>query len=352
MEKIICNNINNKEINLNDSKDIELVSIIKNDPYIEMPMNNTFIVFQSKDLILYLIFSSNDKSICCFDFIHLKKIARINKCHQKNITNFRHLFDESKKRDIVMSISSADNNIKLWNIKNWECFLNLTNIYKNKDLLSACFMKYNNQVYIVSSNNCFDFGLQKDNSEKIKIIDFKENIIKEIDNSNQATSFLDIYYDNKFSKIYIIAVLCTSIKSYDFVQNQLYHEYNDFPIEGGGFCMSIAIKNDDNIVKIIEPCDHGFIKIWNFHSGDLLNKFYIGEISFNNICLWNDCYIFATCNDSSIKLINLTNGEITKNLSSHKNFVFSIQKFGEYLISQGWENDGIRIWHVKALNSN
>lgn len=352
MEKTLCTDTNNKDTNLNKSKDIELVSIIKNDSYVERPINNTFIAFQSKDLILYLIFSTNDKSICCFDLNHYKNIVRINKCHQNNITNLRHLFDESMKRDIVMSISSADNNIKLWDIKNWECFLNLTNIYKNKNLPSACFLKYNNQIYIASCNDFFDFGFQKDNSEKIKIIDFKENIIKEIDNSNQATTFLDIYYDNKFSKIYIIAILYTSIKSYDFIQNQLYHEYNDFPSEGGGFCLNIAIKNDENIVKMIEPCDHGFIKIWDFHSGALLNKIYFGDISFNNICLWNDSYIFATLNESSIKLINLTNGEIVKNLSSHEKFVFSIQKFGEYLISQGWENDGIRIWHVKDLNSN
>ena len=29
-----------------------------------------------------------------------------------------------------MSVSAIDNNLKLWNIKNWECILNLENINK------------------------------------------------------------------------------------------------------------------------------------------------------------------------------------------------------------------------------
>jgi WD40 repeat protein len=51
-----------------------------------------------------------------------------------------------------MSVSSNDSNIRVWNVNGWECIFNFTNINKAGLLVSACFLKNNNQIYIVSSN--------------------------------------------------------------------------------------------------------------------------------------------------------------------------------------------------------
>ena len=79
-----------------------------------------------------------------------------------------------------MSLSSSNNNIKLWDKYNWDCLLNLTNINKNGEIYSSCFINYNNKNYIATSNynnlkNIFNLGINMiiiydiNNSENIKI---------------------------------------------------------------------------------------------------------------------------------------------------------------------------------------
>ena len=42
--------------------------------------------------------------------------------------------------------------IIIYNVNNWECIQNFTNINNVGWLCSACFLKENNQIYIISSN--------------------------------------------------------------------------------------------------------------------------------------------------------------------------------------------------------
>ena len=82
-----------------------------------------------------------------------KKIIEIKHSHNEFIANFRQCLDKINKRDLVMTISSKDNNIKIWNENNWECILNLANINNNGFLLSACFLNKNNEIFILTSNS-------------------------------------------------------------------------------------------------------------------------------------------------------------------------------------------------------
>ena len=167
-----------------------------------------------------------------------------------------------------MSVSKNDNNIRIWNINNWECIQNITNINKVGKLLSACFIKDNNKIYIITSN----FN-KNGNSEYIKIFDLNGQKIKEIDNSNVEIFFIDIYYDNILSKNFIITGNHSYIKSYDYNNNQLYHKYNDNYKHSHN---SMIINNNKKIIKLIES-SYGTIRIWNFHSGLLLNKIRITD---------------------------------------------------------------------------
>ena len=65
--------------------------------------------------------------------------------------------------------------------------------------------------------------------------------------------------------------------------------------------------------------------------------------------MWNNEYIFIGCDDNTIKLIELKNGIIIKELKCHYNKVISIKtiihpKYGKCLISQGVKNDCIKLW--------
>ena len=170
--------------------------------------------------------------------------------------------------------------------------------------------------------------------------------IKEINNSNDETYFIDIYYENILSKYYIITGNLNYIKSYDYTNNQLYHIYNDK--DNCSHC-SIIINNGQNIIKLIESSYDGNIRIWNFHSGLLLNKIKITDEHLYGICLWNDNYLFVGCSDKTIKLIELNDGLIDQNLISHDNKVITVKKiihpkYGECLVSQNKNNSKIKIW--------
>ena len=100
------------------------------------------------------------------EFDWTKKIAELKNSHNEYITNFRHYLDEINERDLIMSTSKNDNNIRIWNVNNGECIKNITNINKVGKLLSACFIKDNNKIYIITSN-C----TKNSNSENIKVFD-------------------------------------------------------------------------------------------------------------------------------------------------------------------------------------
>ena len=80
----------------------------------------------------------------------------------------------------------------MWDIRNFECLLDIKDINEKGSLYSACFLNDNNDNFIVTSNAQLYYGK---NAELIKVFDFEGKKIKEINNSNENTFFIDIYYD-------------------------------------------------------------------------------------------------------------------------------------------------------------
>ena len=75
----------------------------------------------------------------------------------------------------------------------------------------------------------------------------------------------------------------------------------------------------------------------------VINKWLYG------ICLWNSDYLFVGCEDNIIRLIELKTGRIIENLNAHNNKVFTVKKikhdkYGEFFLSQGFLNKGIKLW--------
>ena len=108
----------------------------------------------------------------------------------------------------------------------------------------------------------------------------------------------------------------------------------------------------EEIIKLIDSSEDGNIRIWNFYSGILLQKIKVSDNELYEICLWNKEYLFVGCDDKSIKLLNLKKGIIINELKGHNNEVISIEKinhpkYGQCLISQGFNEDSIIIWEIK-----
>jgi len=321
-------------------KDIKFLYNITEDSFAYVILNNTFIAFKSLEEILYLIYCTVNNSIICYNLKNNKKINEIKSHHDEYISNFKHYSDKENKRDLIMTISLEDNNIRIWNLINWECILNIKNINKMGYLYSACFLYNNKQIYIITCN----FNLLN-NPEFIKIFDFKGNKIREINKSDDITYIIETYYDKDISKNYIITGNLGFVKSYNVDKFELYHKYYE---KENGTHLDILIHKKDKIIQLIESCFDGNISIWNFHTGKLLYKIKVSKW-LTCICLWNNNNLFVGCYDKTIKLIDLENKSIIKILEGHKDWVLTIKvvehtKYGKCLISQGRRKDQIKLW--------
>ena len=187
----------------------------------------------------------------------------------------------------------------------------------------------------------------ENNCEPIKIFDFNGKKIKEMYDSKDRTFFIDSFYDKNLNKNYIITSNENYIKSYDYNNNKIYHKYyeneNEEPYK-------FIIQLNEELVKLIENCEDGNIRIWDFHTGLLIKKI---QVIFNNrlidACLWNNTYMFVGCEDKSIKLVDLKNGLFINSFTGHTEDVLTIKKinqpqYGECLISQGYDDDQIKLW--------
>ena len=341
LKKAGSENINNlKIIDLQPSKEIV------NDAYNFDGVINAFCVFQSgSNNLLYIVYTTRFNSIISFNISEEKKIKEIKEAHKDKITNFRYCLDQKNKIDLIISISSHNNNIKLWKSIDLILLYNFENINESGTLKSACFLNYKEQIYIIVSNsNNFD------KAKPIKVYELNGNQKMEINNSKDDTYFIDVYYDNKLSKNYIITGNYYDVKSYDFDENKLYYKYFD-QFSKDHCC--VVINDDGEIIKLIESSKDGNVRIWDFHSGKLINKIEVSKNRLFDLCLWDNEYLLVGCGEEIIKLIDLKNGKKIKTLHDF-NSVISLKKinhpkYGKCLISQGNEIEQIMFW-IKEAN--
>ena len=319
---------------------------------------NSFLIFNSVvNDRLYLVYTTQDKSIKVYDVLDEVQILEILDSAEDNkqITNFRHFYDEFNKRDLIISIVGIKNNIKVWDALDWECIANIKDIYREGNIYSAILLNNfkDNNIFIITSN-CTLFK----NSQPLKIYDLKGNFIKEIPDSNGKTFFLDLFNDIRHSKIYIISVNKEFVKSFDFSSNECYKKYDDKSqekkINFDGYFYSSVVNyfDDNNMIQLIVSGDDGFIRIWDFHEGNLIKKIETDKNCIFSLCLWNENYLFASSEDAKIKLIDLKAEVIIKELKGHNKMVCSLKKIihkklGECLVSQGFRKDQILIWFNK-----
>ena len=310
----------------------------------EYSLNNTFTVFKDMNKILCLVCSKEDKSLISYDLFNNKIIKEIRNAHNKYITNIRHFLDSINKRDLILSLSSDDNYLKVWNHSTFEKLLDIK-AYRKGILYSACFLSYNNNIFIISGNvSYFEF-------EPIKIFSFDlQDKNKKIKNSNDKTFFISTYNEN--GKTYILTGNALDAKSYDFDLNELYQKYSDQNKNKQNDNVSIVIINNEGIIKLIDSSSDGNIRIWNFHSGDFLKKIFVSKQKLFEICIYNNDYLLVGCEDNKIKIIELKKSEIIHELIGHKDDVITIKSiihpaYGNCFFSQGLKNDGIKLWIEK-----
>ena len=310
--------------------------------------DNTFIVFKSINDIIYLIYANVNKSIISYDLKNYQKISEIKNAHNKYITNFRHFFDKKNKRDLLMSVSSMDNNLKIWNIYNWDCLLEIKNVNRTGALYCASFLLEKNDIYILTTNS--DLLKRKD---PIKIFNMKAEKIYQI-KIEYSINFIDCYYENKniINNIFIIIGTQHNIISYDYTNNKIFQKYGK--IKGSYYSIIIYNnKNNNNITQLIASNFNEIIEIYDFYSGKQIYEIHIkNSLGLFGICLWDENNLLVACCDNTIKIINLKERKLKKSLYGHNNYVTTIKKIyipklGDCLISQGITTDSIKLWTLK-----
>ena len=336
--KKLKNEINNLKEIINSEENIKYLPNNYKESYTDFVLDNTFTVFKSVNNEINIIYSNKKNYIINYNLDKKKIVNIINSNHKEYITSFKHYLDKSIKKDFIISVSCFDSNLKLWSVNNWNC---LFDIYNNGLLYSACFLNENNKNYILTSSI---------NKYLIRVYNFTGRLVKYISNSQEYTCFIDTFYDVNNLKNYVITGNFGYIKSYDFNQNKIYHKYCD---NDNNYHLSIVIKKNIKLIELIESSLDQNIRIWNFHTGKLLQKIRIEDYYPYGICLSNlGNYLFVGLSNGTIKIIELKTELIIKNLYGHNKNVLTIKtinhtKYGHLLITQGWYDDKIIIWENK-----
>ena len=279
-----------------------------------------------------IICINRKSSIISYNLLNKQLINEIKKAHQSDIIDIRHYQDFSNKRDLLISLGDHSNKIKLWNLNNLECLAIITNFHGPGESFSICFLNDNNQIYILTSH----FAIYGE-IDTIKIYDLNGERIKELKDTQNVTYFIDTYFDKKTFTNYILTGNYNGIESYNYNKNEIYHTYIDK--DSYSSAHNYIVVDDINIdIKLFELSNDGKIRIWNFHSGDLINRIEINGKRFCYICLLDNEHILAQCDDKTIKEINIKNNLIINNLIIDNEDVKKMKninhpKYGNVIIS-------------------
>ena len=336
------NDIKNTSQKDKNPETIHFFKNIINDAYCHMEYNhNIFELFKSINNITYLIYTNKKNSIISYDLNENVKINEIKNAHKNIITHFSYYFDNINKRDLLISLSRKEKNLKLWKVEDWECLFNYQKTVGK--LYFACFLNYNNIISCESKHEFSFWG-----PEIIRIVDLKGKITNEIDNYFFDSKYIECYYDKNKKTTYIISIFSYAIKSYDYDQKKQYKEYNINRKD----CSNLIINDKDKIIKLIASCRDGYIKVWDFHEGNLISKIYASYyMNLYGICLWGNDYLFVGCRYGVIQFIDLNNEKIIKKLNGGDNDVLTIKKinhpkYGECILSLSFNSKKIKMWII------
>ena len=230
---------------------------------------------------------------------------------------------------------SSYNNIKLWDIKNFNCILDLKQLELNNVHISkACLMNFKNDIYIIIG--------ETNTNKPFKFYNLSGEIIKEL-KFDYYINYIHTYNDDKLSKVYIIISMIDKVISYDYGQGEIYHQYLNS--QKAYKYILLAIKNIETGEQTRLFGNYGsYLNIWNFHTGELLNHIRF-NYNINNICLWNNQFLIGISEikfnyQNSLCLLDLDNGKISENLISYEKcnpefLLFKIMhpNYGEGLIT-------------------
>ena len=300
-------------------------------------IDKVFCAFKSFTGESLVVWGTPQYNIEFYDMEKEKIIKTIQRAHNQTIFSCRHYPNVRNRIDYIIS-SSYDRTVKVWDIKTYSYIVNISNAHSGYYIYSVsviCDEKEDSNYIITSAPN-----------EYMKVWDFTGKYIRKFGQNDESTYFIDVYYDNKDKKNYILNANSIDVKSYTFKTGDLYHKYKGSPQT---WHMSAIVNEAKKQQILIESDGNGYIRMWEFHTANLMKCISSSPtLNLRGICLWNDDYLFAAGNDYQVKLFDLTQGKFIKSFKGHTSTVCSIDKvvhpkYGECLISQGLDGK-LKMW--------
>ena len=333
--------IRNEKSNFNNNKNdndlnLEKLNIISydiiNDSYCPIEIENSITVFESAKKIPFIIYATKDKSIISYNLKNKKIENKIPNAHNEFISNFIYCNNLNIRKELVMSISYKDTNLKIWDFYNWQCFIDIKNVYSHGYLYSACFLNKPNNFYFVTTN-----WEDSKFADSIRVYDYEKNIIKTINSSEYNAFLIKVLYN--YDETYFITCNEENIKSYNYNKNEFLHKYNDnyCYCKFLGFLIFISSK------RLFGSCHDKIVRVWDFFNGKMIYKVKIQSNILKGIRLAKERNMLIGYNNNEIQLIDMKDYKAVKILYHNKAQICSIRKiyFNDYrscLFTQGFDN--------------
>jgi len=233
-------------------------------------IDKVFCAFKSFSGDSYVVWGTPIYSIEFFNIEKNKIINTIKEAHMNIIFSCRHYPDKKNKIDYIIT-SSYDRNVKIWNLKSFSYNL-IVNTHNNNYIYSVCllFEENENKSYVITSSP----------SDFMKVWDFTGKLLDTFGLSDEGTYFIDVYYDTKNNKHYILNGNINDVKSYSFNDRKIYKKYLGKP---QSWHMSALVYQYDGQEILIESDGNGYIRLWEFHTSNLIKSIF--TYSFRNISI-------------------------------------------------------------------
>lgn len=345
-KKSKSNNIFNIKI-INNLANIKYKKDLIKDSFSLTKIDNTFITIDSKENLSYIVYSTKDISINCFDFNKEKIMKSVKNAHKSKVMSFRYNYNKNQNKEYVVSVS-FDRNIKLWDFPDFNCLLSIEKAHRESFIFSLSILPFSNDNFILSSSGS--------DWENIRVWDTRGNKVREILDSKERTGIIDTYYCSENDISYIIIGNYGNVKSYSFQENKLYKNYQDNSEEKNDHINVVIYDNekDNNKTILIDSCFDGYVRFWDFHSANLLNKIKCSGNDYNlrYLCLsYDKKYLFVVCDEEKkyIKIIDLYSWKIVTCIQVKSQSILNLKiikhnLYGYCVLSKGILNENIKLW--------
>ena len=132
--------------------------------------------------------------------------------------------------------------------------------------------------------------------------------------------FIDTWQDPKNGELYVIIGNDSDVTSYTFNDLNIYKKYSDGKVSNH----FSARVNDKGL--LYETDRKGDLRIWNFHTGDLIRKIE-NNVELNGVCLWNDQFVLAGGAFGKLILFDLKDEGVKKIIAINESFVRTVISF-------------------------